>query len=91
MMRGYIEELKAILAKMEAKWAALEADVGVAPKDDTAPADPMVAPPVETPVADGPPASDAPVDDGSAANEPVPDAPAEESPAPAQDDTTVQL
>lgn len=63
MMRGYIEDMKAILAKMEEKWAALEADVGMAPKtDDTAPADPVVAPPVETPV-------EAP-DDGSAADEP---------------------
>ena len=60
MMRGYIEDMKAILAKMEEKWAALEADVGMAP------ADPVVAPPVETPV-------EAPAaDDGSAANEPDP-------------------
>ena len=67
MMRGYIEDMKAILAKMEEKWAALEADVGMAPKPaDTAPADPVVAPPVETPV-------EAPAaDDGSAANEPDP-------------------
>lgn len=72
MMRGYIEDMEAILAKMKAKWAALEADVGVAPKDDTAPADPVVAPPVETPVEDGPAPSEAPVDDGSAANEPDP-------------------
>ena len=71
MMRGYIEDMKSILAKMEEKWAALEADVGMAPKtDDTAPADPVVAPPVETPV-EAP--VDAPAaDDGSAANEPDP-------------------
>lgn len=71
MMRGYIEDMKAIIGKMEEKWAALEADVGMAPKtDDTAPADPVVAPPVEAPVEDGPAPSDAPVDDGSAADEP---------------------
>ena len=73
MMRGYIEDMKALIGKMEEKWAALEADVGMAPKtDDTAPADPVVAPPVETPVEDGPAPSDAPVDDGSAADEPDP-------------------
>jgi len=84
-MRDYIDEMEAILAKMKAKWAALEADVGVAPKtDDPAPADPVVAPPVETPVEDGPPPSDAPVDDGSAANEPDPvaDPPADPITAP---------
>ena len=71
MMRGYIEDMKAIIGKMEEKWAALEADVGMAPKPaDTAPADPVVAPPVETPV-EAP--VDAPAaDDGSAANEPGP-------------------
>ena len=98
MMRGYIEDMKAIIGKMEEKWAALEADVGMAPKtDDTAAADPVVAPPVDAPV-EAPADADAPAaDDGSAANEPgpadagnAPDAPAEEAPAPAQDDT-VQL
>jgi hypothetical protein len=85
MMRGYIEDMKAILAKMEEKWAALEADVGMAPKPaDTAPADPVVAEPVETPV-EAP--ADAPVDDGSAANEPDPVADPTPDPITSPDDS----
>jgi hypothetical protein len=88
MMRGYIEDMKAIIGKMEEKWAALEADVGMAPKtDDTAPADPVVAPPVDAPV-EAPADADAPAaDDGSAADEPDPVADPAPDPITSPDDS----
>ena len=83
-MRALIEELKAVTAKIEEKWVALEADFGVASTaPDPAPADPVVEAPVAAPV------EEAAVDDGSAANEPVPEvgADATQDPTPAPEAT----